>query len=93
MNTELFNSRPLGERYELLREYGEPLCTSPCREHMHLYYMVHGLVVEATIALQGLEPISVKALCYDDPEMDGLMFFIDLDEIDEFCRLGHNDPF
>jgi hypothetical protein len=93
MNPELFNSRPLEERYELVREYGEPLCGSPCREHVNIYYMLLGLVVEATVAFQGLEPTSVKALRVDDPEMDGLMFFIYLDEIDEFCRPGHNHPF
>ncbi len=93
MDPELFNSRPLEEKYLLLREHGEPLCTAPCNEHIHAYYMLHGMVIETTIALQGLEPISVKALRVDDPEMDGLMFWIYLDEIDEFCRPGHNHPF
>jgi hypothetical protein len=55
--------------------------------------MLDSLVIEATIALKGFEPVSVKALGVNDPEMDGFLFWVDLDEIDEFCRPGHNHPF
>jgi hypothetical protein len=94
MKPELFNNRPLEEKFLLVREYGEPLCPAPCSVHEHIfYYMLDSLVIEATIALKGFEPVSVKALGVNDPEMDGFLFWVDLDEIDEFCRPGHNHPF
>jgi hypothetical protein len=86
MDPELFNSIPLEERYLLVREHGEPFCTSDSAEQVRIFYVLEGLYIEVVITLKGLEPISVKALLIDDPEMETLIKWIWLSEIDEFCE-------
>lgn len=93
MEHERFNKLPLEERYLLVKEYGEPLNASTCCDHVHIFYMLGSLWLEVVLALEGLDPISVNAFTYDDPEMDELILPIWLVEIEEFCRPGHDHPF
>lgn len=93
MEHERFNKLPLEERYLLVKEYGEPLDSSTCCDHVHIFYMLGSLCLEVVLALEGLDPLSVNAFAHDDPEMDELLKSIWLDEIDDFCEFGHHTPF
>lgn len=93
MDPDLFNERPLAERLLLVKEHADWLCSDICGEkhdHVHVYFLLHDLVVEVYLEFQGLHVQDVRALHYADEQVDRLLWLIWLgdEDLSEFQEDG-----
>ncbi len=91
MDHDLFNELPLKERLLLVKEHGEWLATNECGisgDHLHIFFMLHGLVIEVYFDCTDLEMKDVQALRYSDDAITRLLYSIWLGDLREFTQQG-----
>lgn len=91
MDPDLFNELSLKERLLLVKEHGEWLATNECgirSDHLHIFFMLHGLVIEVYFDCMDLEMKDVQALRYSDEAITRLLYNIWLGELQQFTQQG-----
>lgn len=91
MDPDLFNELPLQERLLLVKEHGEWLATNECgirSDHLHIFFMLHGLVIEVYFDCMDLEMKDVQALRYSDEGITRLLYNIWLGPLQPFTQQG-----